>query len=78
MSASLSGALFALTGRVAIAAAPAVELGMLCNAKREDGAVTVIKSAVVASPELAGAHYQLSLTYRRMGETGKTERELKP
>jgi hypothetical protein len=40
--------------------AAAVELGMPCNAKREDGAVTVFKSAVVASSELCGAHYQLS------------------
>jgi hypothetical protein len=29
----MSGALFDLTGRVAILAAPAVELGMLCNAR---------------------------------------------
>jgi len=55
-----------------------VQLAMLYNARGEkETALVCFKRAVVASPQLSAAHYQLSLAYRRAGDQAKSDQEMK-
>ena len=51
---------------------------MLYNAGgKKEAALQEFAKAVRATPELTSAHYQLSLAYRRSGESGKADQEMK-
>ncbi len=55
-----------------------LQLGMMYNARgKREVALQEFEKAVRATPELAAAHYQLSLAYRRAGESGKADEEMK-
>jgi len=55
-----------------------LQLGMLYNARgKREAALQEFEKAVHATPELTAAHYQLSLAYRRSGESGKADEEMK-
>ncbi len=55
-----------------------VQLGILYNARGEkEAALLCFERAVAASPQLSAARYQLSLAYRRAGETAKSGQEMK-
>jgi len=55
-----------------------LQLGMLYNARgKKEAALQEFEKAVHATPELTAAHYQLSLAYRRSGESGKADEEMK-
>ncbi|MBS1839849.1 MAG: carboxypeptidase regulatory-like domain-containing protein [Acidobacteria bacterium] len=55
-----------------------LELGMMYNARgQKEAALAEFQKAVVVSPELGAAHYQLSLAHRRVGETAKADEEMK-
>ncbi len=55
-----------------------LQLGMLYNARgKKEAALQEFANAVRATPELTAAHYQLSLAYRRSGESGKADEEMK-
>jgi len=55
-----------------------LQLGMVYNARgKKEAALQEFEKAVRATPELTAAHYQLSLAYRRSGESGKADGEMK-
>jgi tetratricopeptide (TPR) repeat protein len=55
-----------------------VQLGMVYNAQgKKEAALAEFCKAVVASPDLSTAHYQLSLAYRRGGQIAKADQEMK-
>src|SRR5256885_1365787 len=55
-----------------------LQLGMLYNARgKTEAALQEFAKAVRATPQLTVAHYQLSLAYRRSGESGKADEEMK-
>jgi len=55
-----------------------IQLGLLYNARgKREAALVEFQNAVGAAPRLAEAHYQLSLAYRRAGETAKADQEIK-
>jgi tetratricopeptide (TPR) repeat protein len=55
-----------------------VQLGMVYDAQgKKEAALAEFRKAVVASPELSGGHYQLSLAYRRGGQIAKADEEMK-
>ncbi len=55
-----------------------LELGMMYNARgKKEAALASFQEAVAAGPESSAAHYQLSLAYRRAGETAKADEEMK-
>jgi tetratricopeptide (TPR) repeat protein len=55
-----------------------LELGMMYNARgKKEAALASFQKAVAATPESSAAHYQLSLAYRRAGETAKADEEMK-
>jgi tetratricopeptide (TPR) repeat protein len=55
-----------------------VQLGLLYNARgQKDAALREFQDAVRAAPQMADARYQLSLAYRRAGDSAKADEELK-
>ena len=55
-----------------------VQLGMLYNARgQKEPSLLCFERAVAVSPQLSAARYQLSLAYRRAGETAKADQEMK-
>ena len=55
-----------------------LELGMMYNARgKKEAALAEFRKAVAAGPGSSAAHYQLSLAYRRSGETAKADEEMK-
>jgi len=54
-----------------------VQLGMLYKARGEnDAALRAFQNAVKSRPKSSDAHYQLSLAYRRAGDSAKSKREM--
>lgn len=54
-----------------------VQLGLMYNARGDRAAALgEFQKAVEVSPKLPAAHYNLSLAYRRVGESEKAEREM--
>jgi tetratricopeptide (TPR) repeat protein len=54
-----------------------VQLGMMYNARGDRAAALAeFQKAVEVTPKLAAAHYNLSLAYRRVGESDKAEQEM--
>src|SRR5690349_25132091 len=55
-----------------------LQLGLLYNARvKPQEALQAFQAAVKATPESSGAHYQLSLAYRRAGRTSDAENEMR-
>jgi tetratricopeptide (TPR) repeat protein len=55
-----------------------LQLGMLYNARGEkDAAMDAFQKAVAADANSSGAHYQLSLAYRRSANVAKADQEMK-
>ena len=55
-----------------------VQLGLLYNAQgQKDAALREFQDASRVAPHLTDAHYQLSLAYRRVGDSAKADEEMK-